>query len=150
MSKIISLNDFKNKQENNEGEEKLTKAGKSFRERFMNALNELERNFNKELNDAKMSSEVTTKINISTVVKHAKSSPLAAYSDLHKEFVEAKIKEVITRCNQNLEMKFQDKKRPTVESLHKKLLEERALYKSELSKLASQKMTEYLELKDRK
>lgn len=150
MSKIISLNDFKNKQENNEGEEKLTKAGKSFRERFMNALNELERNFNKELNDAKMSSEVTTKINISTVVKHAKSSPLAAYSDLHKEFVEAKIKEVITRCNQNLEMKFQDKKRPTVESLNKKLLEERALYKSELSKLASQKMTEYLELKDRK
>lgn len=150
MNKIISLNDFKNEKESNKDEEKLTKAGKSFRERFVNALNELENNFNTEIKNAKVSSEVKTKINISTVVKHAKSSPLAAYSDLHKEFVESKIKEVITRCNQKLELKFQDKKKPTIESLQKKLIEERAIHKTELSKLASQKMTEYLELKDNK
>ena len=49
-----------------------------------------------------------------------------------------------------MEVKFQDKKKPTIESLQKQLAEERALYKAELSKLASQKMTEYLELKDKK
>lgn len=82
MNKVISLNDFKNKKENNKGEEKLTKAGKSFRESFMNALNELENNFNKEVKNDKVISEIKTKINISTVVKHSKSSPLAAYSEL--------------------------------------------------------------------
>lgn len=49
-----------------------------------------------------------------------------------------------------LEIKFQDKKKPTIESIQKQLTEERDLYKAELSKLASQKMTEYLELKDNK
>lgn len=150
MKNIISLDDFKTKKATTEDEQQLTKAGKSFRERFSNALTELELLFDKELANAKVSSEVKTKINISSVLKQAKSSPLAAYSDLHKEFVENKINEAIQRCNQKLEIKFQDKKKPTIESLQKQLAEERALHKAELAKLASQKMTEYLELKNKK
>lgn len=150
MKNIISLDDFKTKKATTEDEQQLTKAGKSFRERFSNALIELELLFDKELANAKVSSEVKTKINISNVLKQAKSSPLAAYSDLHKEFVENKINEAIQRCNKKLEAKFQDKKKPTIESLQKQLTEERVLHKAEISKLASQKMTEYLELKDKK
>lgn len=150
MKNIISLDDFKTKKNSIEDEQNLTKAGKSFRERFSKALTELELIFDKELSEAKISSEVKTKINISSVLKQAKSSPLAAYSDLHKEFVENEIKEVFQRCNKKLEVKFQDKKKPTIESLQKQLAEERVLYKAELSKLASQKMTEYLQLKDNK
>lgn len=149
MKNIISLDDFKTKKTTEDGLN-LTKAGKSFRERFSKALTELELSFDKELSEAKVSSEVKTKINISSVLKQAKSSPLAAYSDLHKEFVESEIKEVVQRCNKKLEVKFQDKKKPTIESLQKQLTEERTLYKAELSKLASQKMTEYLQLKDNK
>lgn len=151
MKNIISLDDFKNNKSNNsETKEELTKAGKSFRERFSKAITELEMQFDKELANAQVSSEVKTKINISTVLKQAKSSPLAAYSELHKEFVESKIKDVVNRCNQKIEIKFQNKKKPTIESLQKQLTEERALHKAEISKLASQKMTEYLELKDEK
>ncbi len=151
MKNIISLDDFKkNKSNTSETKEELTKAGKSFRERFSKAITELEMQFDKELANAQVSSEVKTKINISSVLKQAKSSPLAAYSDLHKEFVESTIKDVIDRCNQKLEIKFQTNKKPTIESLQKKLSEERAVHKAELAKLASQKMTEYLELKDKK
>lgn len=149
MKNIISLDDFKNNKSNNtEKTEDLTKAGKSFRERFLNALQELELVFDKEISKANFSSEIKTKINISSVLKHAKSSPLAAYSDLHKQFVEDNIKEAINRCNKKLDVKFQDKKKPTIESLQKRLVEERALHKAEISKLASQKMSEYLQLMD--
>lgn len=150
MKNIISLDDFKTKKTITEDDQQLTKAGKSFRERFSNALIELELLFDKELANAKVSSEVKTKINISNVLKQAKSSPLAAYSDLHKEFVENKINEAIQKCNKKLELKFQDKKKPTIDGLQRQLAEERALHKAELAKLASQKMTEYLELKDKK
>lgn len=56
----------------------------------------------------------------------------------------------INKFLEQLETKFQDKKKTTIISLQKQLAEERNLYKAELSKLASQKMTEYLELKDNK
>ena len=39
--------------------------------------------------------------------------------------------------------------RRQIESLQKKLIEEKYKHKEELSKLASQKMTEYLQLKDK-
>lgn len=148
MKNIISLDDFKNKKNTEDVSQKLTKAGKSFRERFSTALLELELIFDKELADAKLSSDIKTKINISSILKQAKSSPLAAYSDIHKEFVENKVKEVVDRCNKKLELKFQNKKKPTIESLQKQLIEEKMTYKAELAKLASQKMTEYLNLKD--
>ena len=77
---------------------------------------------------------------------------MAVYSDLHKEFVESKIKEVITRCNQMLEIKFFKmllRRSQLIEKKKKQLTEEKILYKAELSKLF-QKMTEYLELKDNK
>ena len=116
--------------------------------KILNALQELESVFDKEISKANFSSEIKTKINISSVLKHAKSSPLAAYSDLHKQFVEGNIKEAINRCNKKLDVKFQDKKKPTIVSLQKRLVEEKALHKAEISKLASQKMSEYLQLMD--
>lgn len=145
MTKVISINDFKNKKDNNDVE-KLTKAGKSFRERFVNSLKALQEQFDDELEKANSISDVKTKINISTVVKHAKASPLAAYSEHHKEFVANLIENAINECNKNLEAKFTGSKKPTIESLQKQLIEERALFKAELSKIASQKMTQYIEI----
>lgn len=143
MTKVISINDFKNKKDNNDVE-KLTKAGNSFRERFVNSLKVLQEQFNDELENANSISDVKTKINISTVVKHAKASPLAAYSEHHKEFVANLIEDAINECNRSLESKFTGTKKPTIESLQKQLTEERSLFKSELAKIASQKMTEYI------
>lgn len=145
MTKVISINDFKNKKDNNDVE-KLTKAGKSFRERFVNSIKALQEQFDDELEKANSISDVKTKINISTVVKHAKASPLAAYSDHHKEFVANLIENAINECNKSLEDKFTGSKKPTIESLQKQLIEERAIYKAELSKISSQKMTEYISL----
>ncbi len=94
--------------------------------------------------------EIKAKLNISNVVKKAKASPLAAYSDLHKEFVEKEIKLAQERCEKIFTDKFPNNNKVTIEILQKKLIEEKHKYKEELSKLASQKMTEYLQLKDKK
>lgn len=147
MKNIISLNDFKQKQE--PSFEKLTKAGISFRERFSEALKELEECYINEVNNATMSSQVKTKINISIVVKSAKASPLAAYSDVHKNWVETEINNALIRCKEVFDKKFPNSNKITIESLQKKLSEERQTYKAELSKLASQKMTDYLQLKSK-
>lgn len=147
MTNIISLNDFKeNKQSENE---KLTKAGVSFRNRFSEALKELEKAYEDEVEKSTTSSQVKTKINISNVVKKAKASPLAAYSDVHKDWVETEIATSLTRCKEILDKKFPNSNKITVESLQKKLREERQIHKAELSKLASQKMTDYLQLKSK-
>jgi hypothetical protein len=66
----------------------------------------LQEQFNDELEKANYISDVKTKINISTVVKHAKASPLAAYSEHHKEFVSNLIEDAIKECNKSLEDKF--------------------------------------------
>lgn len=145
MTNIISLNDFKQKQE--EVSEKLTKAGISFRSRFSEALKELEDCYKSEVKNATVSSQVKTKINISNVVKKAKASPLAAYSDVHKDWVETEINNALNRCKEVFDTKFPNSNKVTIESLQKKLIEERQIHKAELSKLASQKMTEYLQLK---
>lgn len=147
MTNIISLNDFKDKKQPDA--EKLTKAGISFRNRFSEALKELENAYKNEVENATSSSQVKTKINISNVVKKAKASPLAAYSDVHKDWVETEINNSLTRCKEVFDKKFPNSNKVTVESLQKKLSEERKIHKAELSKLASQKMTEYLQLKSK-
>lgn len=143
---IISINDFK---KNKTSEEDLTKAGISFRMRFSEALSDLEVKYQKEINEASISSQVKTKINISNIVKQAKSSPLAAYSSLHKEWVENEVKKVHARCEELFNKKFPNSNKITIESLQKKIIEERKQHKEEISKLASQKMTEYLQLKEK-
>ena len=147
MTNIISLNDFKQKQEPKS--EKLTKAGISFRNRFSEALKELEACYEKEVENANAHTQIKTKINISTVIKKAKSSPLAAYSDVHKDWVENEINTALNRCREIFEKKFPNSNKVTIKSLQKKLTEERQRHKEELSKLASQKMTEYLQLKNK-
>ncbi len=148
MKNIISLNDFKQKQE--PAFEKLTKAGISFRNRFSEALEDLESCYKKEVTEATSETKVKTKINISSVVKKAKASPLAAYSDVHKDWVETEINNSLKRCEKIFTDKFPNNNKITIENLQKKLIEEKHKYKEELSKLASQKMTEYLQLKDKK
>ena len=148
MNKVISIDDFKNKKIENQNEE-LTKAGISFRERFSVALKSMETSYQEEVKNADSSTQIKTKINISNVVKKAKASPLAAYSDLHKEFVEKEIKLAQERCEKLFVDKFPNNNKVTIESLQKKLIEEKYKHKEELSKLASQKMTEYLQLKDK-
>lgn len=149
MNKVISINDFKTKKTENQNEE-LTKSGISFRERFSAALKDIEISYKEEVENASSPNIVKTKINISSVVKKAKASPLAAYSDLHKEFVEKEIKLAQERCEKLFINKFPNNNKVTIESLQKKLIEEKHKHKEELSKLASQKMTEYLQLKDKK
>lgn len=148
MNKVISIDDFKNKKTENQDNE-LTKSGISFRERFLSALKDIEIIYKKEVQNAEFSNNIKTKINISNVVKTAKASPLAAYSELHKEFVEKEIQLAQERCEKIFISKFPINNKVTIESLHKKLIEEKNKYKEELSKLASQKMTEYLQLKDK-
>lgn len=148
MNKVISIDDFKTKKIENQNEE-LTKAGISFRERFSVALKSMETSYQEEVKNADSSTQIKTKINISNVVKKAKASPLAAYSDLHKEFVEKEIKLAQERCEKLFVDKFPNNNKVTIESLQKKLIEEKYKHKEELSKLASQKMTEYLQLKDK-
>lgn len=147
MINIISLNDFKEKKQSDA--ENLTKAGISFRNRFSEALKDLEKGYKDEVENATTSSQVKTKINISNVVKKAKASPLAAYSDIHKYWVETEITSSLTRCKELFDKKFPNSNKVTVESLQKKLSEERQIHKAELSKLASQKMTDYLQLKSK-
>lgn len=53
------------------------------------------------------------------------------------------------RCEKLFTDKFPNNNKVTIESLQKKLIEEKYKYKEELSKLASQKMTKYLQLKDK-
>ena len=119
------------------------------RERFSVALKSMETSYQEEVKNADSSTQIKTKINISNVVKKAKASPLAAYSDLHKEFVEKEIKLAQERCEKLFVDKFPNNNKVTIESLQKKLIEEKYKHKEELSKLASQKMTEYLQLKDK-
>ncbi len=83
-------------------------------------------------------------------MKKAKASPLAAYSDVHKDWVETEINNSLKRCEKIFTDKFPNNNKITIENLQKKLIEEKHKYKEELSKLASQKMTEYLQLKDKK
>jgi hypothetical protein len=148
MNKVISIDDFKSKKIENQNEE-LTKAGTSFRERFSVALKDMEKKYQEEVKNANLPNLIKTKINISNVVKKAKASPLAAYSDLHKEFVENEIKLAQERCEKIFINKFPNNNKVTIESLQKKLVEEKYKHKEEISKLASQKMTEYLQLKDK-
>ena len=96
----------------------------------------------------KLASDVKAKINISSVLKIANASPLTAYSDLHRDVVGKNVEEAKKRCELAIKAKFKvAKARPTVESLQRQLSEERAAHAEALSKLASQKMTEYLDAK---
>lgn len=88
-------------------------------------------------------------MSVSHFVKKAKFSPLTAYSSLHKEWVENEVKKVQARCEELFNNKFPNSNKITIESLQKKIIEERKQHKEEISKLASQKMTEYLQLKEK-
>lgn len=159
--KVVSIDQFKKQSEGRKGQsiaatgsddfEELTKAGKAFRERFFETLAKMESEFNAQLAKAEKASDVKVKINISAILKRAQASPLTAYSDLHRELVSTKVEEANRRCEQAVKAKFKViKSRPTLDSLQKTLAQERAAHAAELSRLASQKMTEYLQLVGRK
>lgn len=151
--KIISLDQFKKDASlaksgteiKHESDEKLSEAGKEFRVRFAEAIAKMELEFNTSLIQAPKSSDVKVKINVSSVLKIAKSSPLTAYSELHRAFVKLAIDDAKRRCDEAIKGKFKEvKARPTIEDLQKRLTKERHEHAAALSKLASQKMTEYL------
>lgn len=75
--------------------------------------------YQEEVQNAEFSNHIKIKINISNVVKAAKASPLAAYSDLHKEFVEKEIKLAQERCEKVFTSKFPNNNKVTIESLQK-------------------------------
>lgn len=153
QKKVVSLDQFKKKTDTNlalveapiDSDEGLTAAGKAFRARFNEALAALEAEFESQLAKAEMASDVKVRINVSTALKIAQASPLTAYSDLHREAVGKKVDEAKKRCEEAIKAKFKVvKARPTIESLQKQLAKERAEHATAVSKLASQKMTEYL------
>lgn len=132
-------------------DEGLTEAGKSFRKRFSEALAGLEGQFEAQLAKAEKASDVKVRVNVSAALKIAQASPLTAYSDLHREVVAKKVEEAKKRCEEAVKAKFKViKARPTIESLQKQLAQERAEHATAISKLASQKMTEYLAASGRK
>lgn len=62
-------------------------AGEDFRRRVLDALSRMKLEATDQLNFAKSPKDVTTKINVSSVLKRAKASPLSIYSPLHKSLL---------------------------------------------------------------
>ena len=125
---------------------KLTKAGIDFRARFETALSELGAEARAELKTATAASDLKTRITVSAVLKRAKASPLAAYSPLHKDallpMVEAASAELASLVSAAFKPKT--RRRPSATALQAQLKKERAEHAKALSKLASQRLAEFV------
>lgn len=133
------------------GDAKLTKAAQDFRIRFLAAFEALKAQARSELDQASQKSEVKTRINVSSVLKLAKSSPLTAYSPLHREILIPMVEQAAVEHEAAMAAKFSTgspKRKQTISNLEKELKEAKATFESQLSRLASQKLTEHLSQRD--
>lgn len=126
--------------------QKLTKPAQDFRRRFEDALNELKAEALEELAKAKTKEEFKKKINVSLVLKRAKSSPLTAYSPLHRDFLLPKVEAASLVLKQANEAKFTTVRRNPegVQSLKTQLKKQKIDFEQQLATLASQKLSLFI------
>ena len=126
--------------------QRLTKPAKDFRKRFLAALEEIKKEASRELRNAGTKADMKAKINVSMVLKRAKSSPLTAYSPLHRDI----LLPLVEQAAHDLEIAINEKfpksahaRRDTLALAKEELSEAKASFEAQLSKLASQKLTAY-------
>ena len=125
---------------------KLTKAGLDFRQRFHDALAQLKAEATTEIKAAAKPADARTKITVSSVLKRAKASPLAAYSPLHRDallpLVEAASDEISALMAASFKRKTRS--RPSAKELAAELKKARHDHAKAIAKLASQRLSEFL------
>ena len=124
---------------------KLTKPGVDFRKRFVAALETMRDEAATQRAAAKTASDVTIRINVSAVLKRAKSSPLAAYSPLHRKTLIPLVEEAAEEHRHAMSKLFKRQAaKPSVAALKAQLKKEREAHASAISTLASQKLVQFL------
>jgi len=122
----------------------LPSAARDFRRRFLTALNELKLEAVAQIEATTTAKDVTIKINVSAVLKRAKSSPLTAYSPLHRDVLLPLVSQAIAEIQTILSAKIQSSSKPSIASLQKSLKQAREQYEIALSRLASQQLTKFI------
>lgn len=166
MSKILSMENFRRKEE--KGEEPIlagevakkksrgrppiedeewrkgagSDAGLRFRTRFVEALRTIEREAAKQVSEAKSRADVKIRINVSQVLKLAKASPLSVYSPQHREALLPLVEDAKKRHQAKLK-KLGTKLGERIGALSKWQDLERGRSQGELSRLASEKLSVY-------
>jgi len=122
----------------------LPRAARDFRQRFATALQALVTEAMAELENVISPKNVKIKINVSAVLKRSHSSPLTAYSPLHRDVLLPLVESESLKVKKAQANQCNGKKKPTVASLQTELREAKEIYEKALSRLASQKMTDFI------